>query len=332
MEDGLRLYDVQQTKSALLVRGSLPPDFFMQTESPLVDFAGLPVHQESRKSSLQELPASAEELDRTEVEVEWVLHRLGLCLDGTVRTEREGNGVTVSGSVETSADREELARELSAIRHVKFEVRAVEESAKEDGSVLAAQGSPTIVVRDMRPPLEGQMTGDRSLAADSREVVSLSEAVMAEAWALRHVAERYPDRRFGELGRKEQQLLSAILREHSIELEAKSARLATKLSSLPNVSLLQARIPASDLPEEVVTQTNWNEMCQELFRQTAAVNETLHAVFAGTETVEAKLDIPLSRAMGNLSLLQVQARTLRRLPAANLLVHDIPRGRRTDVK
>jgi hypothetical protein len=134
----------------------------------------------------------------------------------------------------------------------------------------------------------------------SNGAVTLSSNIMAEAWALRHLAERYRGNRKDNLPPYARLLLQNMVQDHmsSLRLDVEKARhlLEPALSSLfPDEPASRER---SVGPMELGRV--WSETCLDLFGRADEVRVIVHALFAGAES-EVQPEIMARRLLELLS-------------------------------
>lgn len=330
MDGGFWIYELQQNSFEVIALNSLPRDFFAEVLPPRGDVAAVA----SGKALPQTGPTPAD-LDRAEVEAEWVLHRLGLCVSNTVEIVREATGLRLRGSVETLAERDELQDALKPIPYLNSDIQTVEEEkrAGERGELKAGadESAPSLVIRDAPSRLEEQLASGPSLARQSGEIVLLSEGLKAQAWALRRIAERYKDHRSATFGASQRRVLGAIIRDHSNEIHARSGELETRVASLlPAAPLREPEDEAAQSAKALADSGDWNNICFNLFAEAAAVDEAIHVLLAGTGASVREPSATLSETLEVLSRLRARSRNLERLSAVAFAT-DSTRPRTTTV-
>ncbi len=161
------------------------------------------------------------ELADAEVEARHALHRVGADLGEPIDVQiatQEPAGVSVKGFVSSAQRKQELLAVLQGIPHVTVELQSEEEI---DSQPLAARTRAESKIIAPPSPIEKQLLryfGEPAAVEDfSKHAVTAVEALMAHAWALHHLSERYPGLDSGgelRLSPSSRQLLEAIVHDH----------------------------------------------------------------------------------------------------------------------
>ena len=191
----------------------------------------------------KEEPLTASDLATAEVEAWYSLHSLGACLGRPVSVVRvDHSGVEVQGIVEKDEVKTEIVAALQRIPHLTFRIRTVAEdraassiqtggrqpaSTVESAPVLAAEGPPQKLAAEglleqffaTRDCAAGATAGEveciqQKIAQLSQEVLTSSEAALAQAWALRQLGERYAVVRQDDLRVSSRRLLELMVQDH----------------------------------------------------------------------------------------------------------------------
>lgn len=146
-------------------------------------------------------PSHAELID-SEVAARFALHQvaadLGLPITFRILEQQRHPAVVVEGVVQSQTRKQELVRVLSGIPYIKVDLKAEEEvSAQASPAVAAAIRAESAEVNVARPhsPIEKQLVAyfqsQEAVEAFSEQTFASTESLMAHAWALRHLSERY---------------------------------------------------------------------------------------------------------------------------------------------
>lgn len=266
------------------------------------------------------------ELDTAEIEARYALHRVSACLGEPVELMRDPKGrIAIRGLARTSARKDELleaVKDLQDLSFVSIEVQTVEEAAETASATFARAGEtseavieaeprPLIHLSSSRLPIEEQLehyftergneqqavpglSAKEEITRFANEAVLLSRAALAEAWALRRLAERYGGRETHDLNRQSLWLLEVMLRDHITALQEHVLRARVKLE--PVLSSIQGLSPPVVDDQAVVldkarvgparlTDSNWPSACVELFHLVEQIDALLHSLFASDELV-----------------------------------------------
>jgi hypothetical protein len=323
--DEVRKYELIETSFDVLALNLLPASIFADVtplRAPLT-IAPIPV-----LASLPETPAtpSTGELITAEIESWFALHRAKACLGEALEVIREGSGVKIRGVVETAERREQLLEALRAIPLTTAEIQTVEEALTVSSSpspLVNGSDDPAVVDYTLQPQnfkssvqeslrryftehgrLDSQRQEARSVNAQmvefSNEVISLSQSALAEAWALRHLAEWNEPKKMSELRPQLKWLLEVMARDHTNALKTNMSRCRSRLE--PVLSSIIGRLPEGDegalaLPLSLKKNSGWEARCRVLFSEVEQLDRLVRGLFADTG-VAADSDDSLRKLSG----------------------------------
>ena len=209
-------------------------------------------------------PALATAAD--ELQVVARLRELGADLGEPVEVKREGGRVLVTGMA-LGADRQRQIQEaLQSLPRV--EVRFAAPSVT--GAVPA--GPAPVPTAAPRP-----QTGiEKAIGQRATELLDASEALMARAYALRRLAQRFPEREENQLGAEERLTLASVRADHAAALRARAAEMYGLLSPALHAEAgkaAPARPPA--LP------SGWQPAAEDLFQRARRLERLLAAALGG---------------------------------------------------
>lgn len=310
--DGLRDYEMSETSYEVVALHSLSPSIFGVPVSP----ASLP---RLASTSTSRPPMTESQILDLEVAVLHRLHRLNSCLGEEVEVVRGSFGLPeVRGLVESPERRAQITSALA--QHPQVRV-AIQTFAEMEGSALSLRGAGTDFEEDkllatalrssrnpaFRSPLQdhlaryfGQASGTGAPAKDagetrvaasprvvefSNEVIALSQAAHAEAWALRHLAERYDGARLRDLPPRALALLQTIVQDHVMSLgkmvERCDALLTPVLGSLAGNN---AEVTESASSAPTLSPSTWPSPLMQIFESVAETERLVVALFEGNYT------------------------------------------------
>jgi len=165
--------------------------------------------------SIATTPREAEASISDELQVVAALHEIGADLGDPVEIARAGGSVIVSG-VGVSAPRQKQIRDaVAAIPHVQIQFSDPATTAATDAAVPDTPASPA-KPSAIQSRVEQQIGGHAEFERFSSQILDRNEAMMARAYALRIMAERYPT----ETGMtaEDRQLVHDILRDNTAGL------------------------------------------------------------------------------------------------------------------
>jgi hypothetical protein len=166
-------------------------------------------------------PEARVSLFETELAVRYALHEIGADLDDAldIQSDAQHQSVLVTGIVPTPERRQEIVAALADIPHVSTPIRTEEEVSNQALRPPVTRLEPKI--RAVHLPIEKELQEYFHDAAAvenfSRQAAGLTKTLMAHAWAIRRLAERYPAAGpHGEsmLGPSGHQLLQTMRRDH----------------------------------------------------------------------------------------------------------------------
>ena len=202
--------------------------------------AGVPSRPIARSSGLP-LPADRMLLDELQIQTLYALHRIGACLGDPISLERNNHSIVVSGLLDSADRKREIAEALAGLSgtgYLRIQLKTVEEALTAEGasSTVAQTPEPTsrFNVRMRTAVLDSVLlqifkpVGDPALAATKRteltnEALARSAALLAHAWALRHLNESFSQTAPATL--ESQVLIENMRRDHLTEI----AKLSTAL-------------------------------------------------------------------------------------------------------
>jgi hypothetical protein len=281
------------------------------------------------------LPDAAE-LTAAEIEARHALHRAKADLGEQLEIVRETTGVVVRGLVETAERKVEVAEALRGLPLVSAELQTADEAARAATRKLAAApathavshpdqsnsaASTEIVINEPTTATgnalqqrltrhfagRGAMSQEEQKAASvkaarwSSAAISASEAALAEAWALRRLAERYAPGRAGEMTPTSAGRLDELVRDHARELAAHARRLRGLLEpTLTSLARDGAPAAPSPSPSAASGGGHWSSHALAAFSVVAEVDRLTHRLLAEAGLTEEGADAALRRLLAAL--------------------------------
>jgi RNA polymerase sigma factor (sigma-70 family) len=202
---------------------------------------------------------SIRELNKTELEVRYLLHKAGADLGDPIdlRINNENSPpVSVVGIVQSESQKQELTAQLRQIPHVGIRLQTEEEAAQ-----ITLRNQPETVKRaepelvSEHSPIEKQLLnhfGDPSAVESfSSHATTTADNLVAHAWAIRRLADRY-----GPPGSAKEQaldpislhLLQTIRRDHLRAMADATAELSALLGPVLTSIAEPYETPASERP------------------------------------------------------------------------------------
>lgn len=251
------------------------------------------------------------------------VHEERLCLGDPLEVRRKGGRIEVIGLVRNEEQKQALLARLAPLELANLlttRVQTLEEALKENEQTRPASlphaGPRDILVHATARPLDDllmayfrQVSQDnpaglaRRVIDFSNRAVSLAEAALSEAWALRRIREQFPPERIANLDLQSARLLERLAGEHLAALSEELAR-ATALWQGPLGGLGLGERPEAELVGE--------HRGDDLFGQVSEYHALVHALLAGA----GELSDPVPRSLERLGhLMQSSLRLARTLDA-----------------
>lgn len=278
-----------------------------------------------------------------EIEARYALHRLKACLGEPVEVVPDRDGrILVQGLAKTQERKRELVAALQDISLVRVNIQTISEveqaKSRTQRVATSSQRKPLtspvdqqpIVVRTGKPPLQNKLehyfgkndhaaaagreqlkkSGDSTtleIAAFSNQALSLSETVMAEAWALRRLAEQYPPANVNDLRRLVKWRVEDMVKDHIEGLRTQLSNLRgllmPVLTTVVEENADQAGQPFGSLSHSSSllangADSNWNTTCLDLFKQVEKLTDQVRNLIAGSELSDDSTDAPATELLG----------------------------------
>jgi hypothetical protein len=228
-----------------------------------------------------------------ELQVLAALHRLGADLGEPVEVSRSGSHVVVSG----------LGVEPERQRQIEAALRNLPKTVLQFG-VESGAGVPDQAQLPSRPPamrqpgewparLEDNIGGRAQVEQLVAAVLEQSEQMMARAFALRRLAERFPPAAEDQLGEPERRLLRGMLRDHAAALHWRVEEIQrTMRPALAALGVPHAEAAGPPLPGD------WQSATRELFARARRVEQELAALLGGAPSEISPELLPSSLSEG----------------------------------
>jgi hypothetical protein len=308
---GEQEYSIAEEAFEVLNARALDPAVFsVQIAEPLTTS----VFADTAADATSNRPASMPDLGKPdlagiEAEVRETLHRFKADLGEPIEIVRLPTGqLEVRGLVNTAQRKQELVTALHDIPQLSLNLRTVEEVAREAKPLTDEQSEnqevggvllPIQELLDQRRPGQYEAEELRELA---NRALTHAEAVMAEAWALRRLAERYPAEELAQLAPAARAKIEAIVRDHLRALRGKAERARATLKPILTSVTSDATVTGEEWPRE------WPAFSGQLFKTAQQLDRAANALFASGQTERGELAVRLKRNEANArALLQALA-------------------------
>ena len=318
---GERLYEFEAVESRLVDRGSIPSDDLGPPSNALRVPAADPASV-ARKTDPQ---ASPQGHLLEEIWAHYALHRLKACLDGAVEIIPRAGEVLVRGVVESEPRKAELETALADIQAVRVQLQLLDSATMtrdaapiSAGDVITIESRPSPLSEGMREYFKANPdsgTPSERAAKLANEAVSQARELRRNSWAVRRLAERFPDS--SALGRSapSRWLLEVMIRDHAGVLDRETGALQGLLD--PLLHFLGSSSPEPDRVEVTTPPFGWQPASAVLFGVQQEVETLIHELFSGDGQATGTA-ATASRLRARLTDLQKQVRLLSEQVSGNL--------------
>ncbi len=281
-------YEITEIASDVVTRNSLPPDLF--AERPVfVPQLGMP-RPAAPPAAVAPVPTVSVVQDEfAEWKAVYALHRLGACRGEAIEVVRETTGeIVVRGVAETVRRKSELLQALEMVPGLRIQIRTAEE-ARETGPTLEPERNAAVIVKTPPMPIGDELvkyfaqqadsaSASSQVAAFSDEAVSLARDLLADAWALRRLAERFPTG--GSQTEPPWRLAEEMARDHVASLQSTLARTRGLLAPVLASVAQQAEL-AEGATQAVGVESDWRGACLDVFHRVERIYTLVNGLLAG---------------------------------------------------
>jgi hypothetical protein len=338
--NGTETYELTEQDFQIMTLSSLPPSVFSDAA------VATPIPVPLSASAPKPVVPSELELLEAETQARYALHQLESCLGEPIEVVRSRpEGVGVRGLVSSSQRKEELTAVLKTLTLLKLSIQTVDEAMNNASGALPkrnATGAPstgtleekTTKFEDGRLPIQSQLeryfsqletsSGKSGAAVHlqvaelSKQAVSLWERVMADAWALRRIAESDVAENAARLRPLHQTLLRKMARDHIQGLAREVSQAKEALSPILASLSFEEAVPSetksagedANVPL-IVSETSlgWNAVSLGLFDRVEETRTLIHGLFAGSG-LEIKESEAVHRFLVNLPEIEKNVQAL----------------------
>ena len=337
----VRDYELTETDFDLLALNSLSPGIFAGITPPpprTIPQTAMPP---------QVVAPSATELIAAELMVRYALHRVKACLGEPIEIlMTDLGGIEVRGLAETAERKEELIAALQAIPLVTAKIQSLAEAqaTMKSGRTLAdsnaeanantSEEASVFTVRAGKLPIQDGLkryftqigsdptsaaSGSEKSATDihqrivalSSQAISLAGAALADAFALRQLAEAYPSVKTRSLEASSRWLLEAMIREHMQSILATAVRSRALLEPvLRSLESGNEKVAASKGTEEIAPASDWAAQVLQLFRTIRRMERLTAFLFAGASLPEEQDDQAVAKLLATFDQIDQESRRL----------------------
>jgi hypothetical protein len=257
-------YEVMEEAFGMVAMSSLPPSYFtpLAVLAPALPKTTMPAVPPPPTfppalAPLAALPSA--ELAATAAEVHFVLHQMGMCQQSSLEVNSTSSGIELRGTVPDEESRRRIVSEVGHLPHV-------------------------VVDLAVRAPAAAERTAEHHGGDTELSVLSLSQAVSADARALRRLARNFSADDFRELPLASRWLLHEMFREHFTALRRNTGQLESLLERVAP--------PARDVAETAsvpADPSDWRSRLVSFCDRVASACATVHDVLASEDTSGAGL-------------------------------------------
>jgi len=248
------------------------------------------------------MPSEAE-LKESEVAALYALHQLKADLGEPLEIIRQDGQVVVRGQVETTERKRELIAAMKAIPFVASQIQTFDEAAAptartqapqatvaatDSGGVTAAMPGVNQFERRLARYFAERNTAapknteanteatDRQIAQLSNDVFAESSAALANAWALRRLAERFNENADEPINSEAARRLREIMGNHLAEIRTRQRNLRARLEP---ALIFVAGAQTTAVPSSEVPGATRKERVMQLFRAVEQVHQLTYRLF-----------------------------------------------------
>ena len=313
-KDEVRKYELTETGYDVLALNGVA-DFIFADLSPLhAPLTVAPITAAVPPLTEVATTPSTADLIAAEVEAHFALHRARACLGEALEVTREHSIVKVHGIVDNALRRDQLLEALRAIPLITVEIQTREEAVNADSlhnsnihDPEEQSGVPVVdytsqannsssPVQELlrryfleRSGPDSRVSQGRSVNTEivefSNRAVSLSQSTLADAWALRRLAEWSETNKVSELRPQLTWLLEVMARDHgtAIRVNTSTCRnlLEPVLSAIVNRSRPTEKVEPSE-SSALRKSTAWESQGLALFSQIDQMDRLIRGLFADT--------------------------------------------------
>jgi hypothetical protein len=221
-----------------------------------------------------------------ELQVVAALHQIGADLGDPLEVTRAGSHVVVGG-VGLSANRQHQIRE-----HLKTLPNVVVEFSEPAPGSSASQDLPPASTAPPRTPsvvpgrVEQVLGGRAELERFSSQMIDWTELVMARAYALRGLAQRFPRESAAGMTAQDRELLRDLVREHAAAMAKHAGAVRSAMAPVA------ASLGGSSRRPQLAPRGDWQSEAEALFRVSRRSEALLSAVLGVASASDGAADLP----------------------------------------
>ncbi len=340
-DEEIRDYELTETHFDLLALNSLSPGIFP-------DIAPVSTREIPQTAMApQAIAPAASELIAAEIMVRYALHRVKACLGEPLEIlTTDPGGVEVRGLAETPERKEELIAALQDIPLVTVKIQNLTEAkaamtpagppagSTRESTPNTSEEVSVVTVRASKLPIQDGLhryfmqigsdpaspaSGSEKSATDvhqrtiklSSQAISLANATLADAFALRQLAEEYPLEKTQSLEASSRWLLEAMIREHLQSIRAAAVRSRALLEPvLRSLEASNEKVASSKGMADIAPATDWAGQVLQLFRKIRRMERLTAFLFAGGSLPEEEGDQAVASLLASFDQIDQESRRI----------------------
>jgi anti-sigma factor RsiW len=234
-----------------------------------------------------------------ELNVLVALHNLGADLGDPVNVKRQSGRILVAGVGVDPERRRQIEQALGARPNVDLQFSDQDAAASQPEKPVRGDVQPNAEISALQARIQKQAGGRADYENLTTQALDFSESMMARAWALRRLAERFPAGASEQMTAADRQALHDLYRSHAAALAQTAVQMERLLK--PVLAPLGGKANRPPLP----SAESWQAGTENLFTIGRRV-DTLLAVILGVAPGEAARDLP-TQVLSSLAQLRSSA-------------------------
>jgi anti-sigma factor RsiW len=222
-----------------------------------------------------------------ELRVLAALHQVGADLGDPVEVSRNGGEIVVSGVGIAPERQQEIQQALGSLPRVvvRFTESAPGNARPEQSAVETPANSD---IRQLQARIAEQVGGRAHFEQLAAQVLDMSEPLMARAYALRRLVDRFPVQVEAQLSSRDLETLRQLQREHTSALRQQTLELEQVLKPV----LASVGGPTRGEPAAALSADAWQPATEELFQSARRVERLLAVMFGAAPGDSADEQFP----------------------------------------
>ena len=236
-------------------------------------------------------------LDDAEVQVLYTLHRAGLCLGAPITVDQnwQPSFVHVDGLVENPQVRDKIVSDVAALasaRLVRLNLKTFEEAATGSAplrsqAAAGPSGSTSVpietLINQSSLPEDKKSALKKNIADVSNQLISATETLSRESWALNRLAKQFSPHQIDSLGIESRNLLAMMANDHLLALDhtiSTIGSLTVPFSPVAAPGNTSADRPFTAAAADNTNVNDWGEAFTSLTDQAEFINRQSQFLFA----------------------------------------------------